>query len=175
MNKPLDELYLEWLYGQFDDSKEKNKSRTYWNLANILFKKEFIWLIPNDDNRVEDGRYLRHEFIDDLDLADVDPDWMGLGCSVLEMLVALSRRLAFLGEGGEPADWFWHMIDNLNIRYNDRHRIPEQFVDDVLTTLICRTYKRNGAGGLFPLKRPRQDQREVEIWSQLNAYLNERV
>lgn len=174
MNKPLDELYLNWLYAQIDDVAETNKSNTHWNLAALLYKKEFVWFIPNDDNRVEDGRYLRHEFIEDLGLFDVDPDWMALGCSVLEMLIALSRRMSFLADG-EPRDWFWHMIDNLALRYNDRRKIPEAFVDDVLTTLICRTYKRTGHGGLFPLRRARHDQREVEIWSQLSAYLTERA
>lgn len=174
MNKPLDELYLNWLYGQIDDVEETNKSRTHWNLVTLMYRKEFVWFIPNDDNRVEDGRYLRHEFIEDLGLADVDPDWMELGCSVLEMLIALSRRMSFLADG-EPRDWFWHLIDNLALRYNDRRKIPETFVDDVLTTLICRTYKRNGQGGLFPLRRARHDQREVEIWSQLSAYLTERA
>jgi hypothetical protein len=174
VNKPLDELYLNWLYAQIDDIEETNKSHTHWNLANLLYKKEFIWFIPNDDNRVEDGRYLRHEFIEDLGLVDVDPDWMALGCSVLEMLIGLSRRMSFLADGN-PRDWFWHLIDNLALRYNDRRKIPEAFVDDVLTTLICRTYKRTGHGGLFPLRRARHDQREVEIWSQLSAYLTERA
>ncbi len=63
MTKPLDELYLEWLYEQIADSRVANPRHTFWKLAHYLYTKEFMWLIPNDDNRVEDGRYLRVEFI----------------------------------------------------------------------------------------------------------------
>lgn len=175
MNQPLDELYLKWLYGHIADPDVTAPSKSYWVLARQMYTMEFIWFIPNDDNRAEDGRYLRNEFIEDLDLADVDPDWVHLGCSMLEMLIGLSRRLSFLGEG-EPRGWFWHLIDNLELRYDDRHRknFPAARVEEVLNNVIWRTYKRNGSGGLFPLRRPEQDQREIELWYQLNAYLLER-
>ena len=172
MNKPLDELYLSWLYDCVADSTIANPSRTYWNLLQHLFTKEYVWLIPNDDNRVEDGRDLRNEFIEDLGLDDVDPDWMHLGCSILEMMIALSRRLSFLAEG-EPRDWFWHLIKNLDLNIHDQLTFPRNRVEEVLDRQIWRTYRRNGAGGLFPLKYARRDQRDVEIWTQLNAYLQE--
>lgn len=140
-----------------------------------MFRKEFVWFVPNDDNRAEDGRYLRCEFIEDqgLEEADVDPDWLGMGCSFLEMLVGLSRRLSFLGDG-EARDWFWHLVNNLGLRYNDRRRFPDEVVEEVLDNVIWRTYEPNGDGGLFPLRRPDRDQRDVELWYQLNAYLLER-
>lgn len=174
MNKPLDELYLNWLYQLIEDPTIANASRTYWNLAGLLYKKEFVWFIANDDNRAEDGRYLRYEFIEDLGLDDVDPDWLELGCSMLELLIGLSRRLSFLGEG-DPRDWFWHMIDNLGLRYNDRNKIPTEYADEVLDGINWRTYKRSGAGGLFPLHHSKQDQRDIELWHQLSAYLLERA
>ena len=31
----------------------------------------------------------------------------------------------------------------------------------------------NGTGGLFPLKRPRVNQRRVEVWYQMSEYLME--
>lgn len=172
MNAPLDELYLNWLYELFADREAISPSKTFWKLASHLYTKEYLWLIPNDDNRVEDGKYLRYEFIDDLGLEDVDPDWMDLGCSMLEMFIGLSRRLSFQG-GGEASDWFWHLIDNLDLRYSDRQKFPTDTVEEVLDGIIWRTYKSNGSGGLFPLRRPRHDQRDVEIWNQLNAYLLE--
>lgn len=172
MTKPLDELYLSWLYGCVADPEIANPDRTYWTLFQHLFTKEYVWIIPNDDNRVEDGRCLRYEFIEDLGLDNVDPDWMHLGCSMLEMLIALSRRLSFQG-GGEPRDAFWHLIDNLGLNIVDRIRYPRSRIEEVLDRQIWRTYKSNGAGGLFPLKHPRRDQRDVEIWVQLNEYLLE--
>ncbi len=175
MSQPLDELYFTWLYSQLVSIRFKNPSRTYWSLAKQLYTKEFIWLIPNDDNRLEDGRDLRYEFINSQEIDSVDPNWMGLGCSMLEMIMGLSRRLSFEAEG-EPRGWFWHILENLDLAqgndasYHDKYR--EQ-VDETCDRVIWRTYTRNGRGGLFPLRRAASDQRDVEIWYQLNAYILE--
>lgn len=174
MNEPLDELYLTWLYDHVASVKLKNPSRTYWNLMRALFKTEFFWFVPNDDNRIEDGRDLRDEFLADQDIQVEDQDWLDLGCSMLELLIGLSRRLAFEAEG-EPRIWFWEMIDNLGLYgYNDRVAFPHEAVKDILDQVVWRTYRRDGFGGLFPLQRADRDQRDVEIWYQLNAYLLER-
>ena len=173
MDKPIDELYFAWLYSQIGDPEIKNPSRTYWKILKQLFTKEFVWIIPNDDNRIEDGRDLRYEFVDDLFLKSVDRDWMKLGCSMLELLVGLSRRLAFQCEG-ESRDWFWHLMDNLNLReYNDRGKIDTELIDGILDRVIWRTYEYDGSGGIFPLRHSDKDQRMVEIWYQLNAYIIE--
>lgn len=170
---PLDEAYIQWLYSQVGSVRIKHSSHTYWNLLKILFTKEFVWFVPNDDNRMEDGRNLRHEFVEDLRLAHVDRDWMELGCSFLEMLIGLSRRLAFEA-GGEPRDWFWHLLQELKLDiYTDNIAIPEEDVNEILDRVIWRTYKRNGEGGLFPLKHPREDQRDVELWYQMSEFLLE--
>lgn len=170
---PLDEAYIQWLYGQVGSVRLKHSSHTYWNLLKILFTKEFVWFVPNDDNRVEDGRELRHEFIEELGLTHVDRNWLELGCSFLEMLIGLSRRLAFEA-GGRPRDWFWHLLNNLELDvYADNILIPQKRVDDILDRVIWRTYRRDGHGGLFPLRHPKEDQTQVEIWYQLSAYLLE--
>lgn len=171
MNEPLDELYLSWLYEQIADRDEPRPSKTYWKLAQQMYTTEFKWLIPNDVNRIDDGKDLRYEFIEDVGPEFVESDWLNLGCSMLEMVIALSRRLAFLGDG-DPRDWFWHLISNLGIEFND-YRYNEERVEEVLNCVVWRTYRRNGEGGLFPLRHTRRDQRDEEIWHQLNAYLLE--
>jgi hypothetical protein len=173
MPPSIDEEYLTWLYARIGSVRETRRSKTYWSLFRFLFHKEFIWLIPNDDNRVEDGRYLRYEFLEETGLgSEISPDWMGMGCSVLEMLLALSERLAFQADR-TPRHWFWELMNNLSLSgYNDRV-FDEERVNTIVDTLIWRTYKPNGLGGLFPLRHPKEDQREVEIWYQLSAYLLE--
>lgn len=173
MNAPLDELYLTWLYEEVADSEIASPSGTYWNLLRYLYETEYVWIVANDDNRWEDGRFLREEFIEDLELDVEDSLWMNLECSMLEMMVALSRRLSFLGEG-EPREWFWHLIDNLGLHITDRQRFPKSRVQEVLNTVIWRTYDADGTGGLFPLQNPRGDQRKIELWVQMNSYLLER-
>lgn len=169
--QPLDERYFVWLYSQVADPDLASPSLTYWKLLKILFTREFTWQIPHDDNRSEDGKALRFEFMQDLRLDEVDDDWMNLGCSMLELLVGLSRRLAFEA-GGEPHYWFWHLMENLGIhRYSDAKRLPKKRIEAVLDGVIFRTYKPDGEGGLFPLRHADEDQRQVELWYQLSAYV----
>jgi len=173
LTEPLDELYLRWLYSQVANPRARNKQRTYWELLRIQFTTEFVWLIPNDDNRVEDGRALRGDFLQDEEISFPDENWLGLGCSFLEMAVALSRRLSFEG-GGISSEWFWVLMKNLDLQdCTDAAQTPTQEVDSTLNRVIWRTYEPDGHGGLFPLTRPKRDQRTVEIWYQLQAYLLE--
>lgn len=173
MSEPIDELYFRWLYSQVSNVKLRNPSRTYWSLLKLLHMKEFVWFVPNDDNRLEDGRLLRTEFVETNHIQDVDPNWKDLGCSMLEMLIGLSRRLWF--EDDLPADeWFWHMLENLGLNgFTDRGGWDEQDVDEILNVVIWRTYEPDGRGGLFPLMDAHEDQREVELWYQMSEYLLE--
>jgi hypothetical protein len=169
---PIDEAYFNWLCGQVGQVQVRETSRTYRRLLRLLYDKEFVWIVAHDDNRMDDGRALRYEFVNNLRL-DVDPQWMSLGCSFFEMLVALSRRVSFLDDG-TPAEWFWHLIENLELNiFNDRIQIDPQDVNEILDEVIWRTYEPSGQGGLFPLKRPRSDQRKADLWCQMNAYLLE--
>ncbi len=176
MSAPLDELYLMWLYRHIGSVRIKNPSRTYWCLARQLYKKEFVYFVPNDENRAEDGRDLRDEFLldEDIDPDEVSQEWMEYGCSMLEMLIGLSRHLAFITDS-EVRDWFWRLIDNLDIScpddsYDDEIR---EIIDEVLDRVNERKYARSGQGGIFPLRTATQDQRRVELWYQLNSYLLE--
>lgn len=171
---PLDELYFTWLYSQVGDTRVKNPNRTYWGMLKQLYLKEFVWVIPRDDNRIEDGKDLRYEFVDQSDLSDVDPGWIHLGCSMLELVVGLSRRLSFEIDG-EPRDCFWELIGNLGLlKYNDNRPLPEDDIEELLDRVIWRTYEPSGKGGLFPLEHAEEDQRKVELWYQLSAYVLEK-
>lgn len=174
MNEPLDELYLKWLYSQVANVKLKNPTSTYWHLLKQLHEKEFIWIEPNDDNRLEDGLDLRDAFVDELGIDNPDPIWMGMGCSMLEMLVALARNLNFEADNKSVSQWFWVMMHNAKLdHFNDSADYFEEDVSEILDRIIWRTYRKNGRGGLFPLSRPKRDQCEVELWYQMNAYILE--
>lgn len=174
MESSLDEQYLTWLYARIGSVKETRKSRTYWSLFRYLYQQEFVWIVPNDDNRVEDGRYLRYEFLDENELSsEVDPAWLHAGCSVLEMIFGVANRLTFQVDR-TPLHWFWELMNNLGLSgYNDRE-FDAQHVAEVTNNLIFRTYAPDGVGGLFPLEHPPNDQREVEIWYQMSLYIQER-
>lgn len=178
---PLDEAYFVWLYSQVGSVELKNLSKTYWHLMQLLHNKEFTWdpnTIEKDGNRAQDGKDLRQQFLRETGtkVPTRDAGWLQYGCSFLELMVAISWQLEF--EDGEmtQAEWFWTLIDNLGLsECTDANRPAEEAVNRILDQVIDRTYAMNGEGGLFPLRNPEKDQREVELWYQLNAYLLERL
>jgi hypothetical protein len=142
-----------------------------------MYQTRFVWSIHNDDNRAEDGRELRDEFLAETN-SEADDAWATLECSIFELLVALSRRAAYETEN-QATEWFWHFLGNLGLaRYSDavyrnyNHRTVTE-VSEILDIFVTRSYGREGHGGLFPLRRARRDQRRVELWYQLQAYLLE--
>jgi hypothetical protein len=172
VNEVLDEQYLIWLYSQVGNVRDRNRSRTYWNLFRQMYSIEFVWLVPNDDNRVEDGRALRWEWAAEAHIS-ASGDWWSRGCSFLEMLIALARRMAFETDS-HAETWFWHMLNNLGLlECTDRTNYDQVEVDERIHAVIQRKYDRNGHGGLFPMRYARKDQRQVELWYQMNAYLLE--
>jgi hypothetical protein len=155
---------------------DEDGSCGYDKLLGELHGIEFYSLIPNDDNRGEDGKQLRQRFIDEegqhaLSQSHLDE------CTVLEMLIGLSYRLEFETMSSRwektPKEWFWILIDNLGLNtYVDGSFIPNEVLS-ILKTFLDRGYKNSGDGGLFPLHKPKKDQRRVEIWYQMSAYVLE--
>lgn len=167
--------YFQWLCGLV------NLDRGYWILARKLHDKEFYWTVPNDDNRASDGQKLRDIFEDETLYSDYS--CLSGGCSVLEMLIGLAIRIEDIlydpdnSECLKAHDAFWEMLENLGLEdFDDMNysRLNEDCeVDEILLNLLERTYDRSGRGGLFPLKKAREDQRRVEIWYQMSTYLLE--
>ena len=171
MGEPLENLYFNWLCTKVVNTRNSSPSLTYWILFRVLHQTEFVWLMSGDDNRVEDGKELRTEFLLQADIPD-DPHWRTvIGCSILEMLIALSRRAEFMTEISAK-DWFWEFINNLGLMdFNDASGVEPIDIEEILEVFIWRTYESNGHGGLLPLDEPFSDQRGHEIWHQFCDYL----
>lgn len=172
MDEPIEELYFKWLYSKVAAVASPTPSSTYWKLFRNLHEFEFVWLLNGDDNRAEDGLELRNEF---LLLSGISRHraWDHIGCSVLEMLIAFSRRAEFMTEV-PSRDWFWIFMVNLGL--NNLHdastRISKK-ATDAIYRFVWRTYSPTGYGGLFPLEHGKDDERKVEIWYQFCAYVAE--
>lgn len=174
-NLRLDSRYFDWLCDLVDAIPNRHNPETsYGLLCAQLFQTRFEDWLPNDDNRALEGQGLREEFLEVFNLT-AGSRWISEDCSFLEMLIALARRVADHTDG-QPSECFWLLISNLELNkypdhvYNDGY---SSAVDFVVTTVNNRTYERDGRGGLFPLNDPPNDQREVEIWYQMSAYLLE--
>ena len=170
--------YLNFLY---DIVGGKNgPCRNYYYLMGTLLDIDFYWTISNDDNRCEDGLDLRREYAYKEGI--VDEIFNYDCCTVLEMLVGLSRRIErdITYSDSNPdltGVWFCQLIANLglldctNDLYSDKKQ--EKVIRNVYT-FMDRTYDFDGKGGLFPLKDPHEDQRNVEIWKQMASYFTEK-
>lgn len=172
MSSPLTEDYFRWLGPQIRNM-HNNPTKTYGNLTRLMFEKEYVPLIPHDDNRAADGRDLRAEFCFQRDLPIDRLENLG-PASFLEVLIGLSRRLSFAASG-QPEGWAWQLLDNLELnRLSDPlTRKKAKQAEDILEACIRRTYTPDGQGGFFPLAWPNEDQRTVELWYQMAAYIDE--
>jgi hypothetical protein len=178
--EPLDERYFVWLYSLVADPTIKDRDLTYWELLRQLYERPFVWFVSRDDNRMADGKQLRLDFLahEGLRASDVDRDWIDIGCSVLELMVAMSYRLRFMMDPeSNLAYWFWEVLmTNIGLRHcSDGDGFESCDVDETLNRVIFRQYESDGTGGFFPLKNPEHDQRGLELWAQMNAYVIERM
>jgi len=161
MHKTMDDLYFDWLLKTILPAPN---GKYYNKLMQTLYSTEFVPIIPMDDNRACDGLSLREHFSEGYTNSR--------NCTVLEMLIALAGR--FEGNSGFDQDDaynnFWTMIQHLGLdRYSD-NRYSDYEVRRILYIFTNRTYDFNGRGGLFPLKKPKKDQRKSEIWEQMQAW-----
>lgn len=171
-------MYSQWLQGLVNS--DERLGRRYKKLLQALEAKEFTHFIPNDDNRLEDGKKLRHIFLNNLrtNAANrLQDDILDEPCSLLEMLIGVSIRFDENVISGDTesrlAEWFWMLIHNLGLLPYTSAEYNSERVENILNTFLARAYNRNGKGGLFPLIKPKKDQRKVEIWYQMQAYLDE--
>lgn len=167
----MGDLYFEWLMAQVDAPEN------YRMLLEKLHARTFTWRMHQDANRAQDGMDLRARFIEETG-SKVDESVFMKPCSVLEMMIALACRmdsdiLFDPAYGDRSPEWFWIMIDNLMLDGMDDEHFDAQNVDNVINVLLDRRYFMNGTGGLFPLKLPVLNQRRVEIWYQMNSWVNE--
>lgn len=147
---------------------------TYDLLIRDLYALNFYAVLPRDENRGKDGMDLRARYMGN------DSDYITGPCSVLEMMIALSQRMSEImfdpSVGDDTPRWFWEMIENLGLDFNSDSRYSSIFTDQTIRRFLDRKYDADGLGGLFPLEYPGEDidQRDIEIWYQMQSYLNER-
>lgn len=140
-----------------------------------LHDTEFIAVIPRDANRADDGASLRFRFA--LDHGFVDAPELDGPCSIFEMMVALAIRCEETimdnpAYGNRTGQWFWGMVRNLGLGSMLDNAYDSEAVEEILYKFLYREYEPDGRGGLFTVRRCPYDLRNLEIWVQLNWYLN---
>lgn len=167
LKREIEKEYFEWLVRKVSGDEQSI------DFLYELHLYEFIPILDMDVNRLDDGLYLRREF--GLDYGYEDFSMSDRPCSFLEFMVGLASRMNELTqEIEEPPKidrWFWELIVNLELPEDHRNWRIE--LPNIIDRVINRKYNFDGSGGLFPLEDPETDQRELEIWYQMNQYLAE--
>ena len=174
----LEKRYFEWLYDLVCNDGYV-KGLRYEELLFSLYQKDFVYILPRDENRFIDGIGLRYRYGYEV---GADKRWIeevlnDRPCSVLEMLIALALRIEteIMSDneyGNRTWKWFWKMMTNMNLGGMTNDKFDKGYVDRVIERMLARKYEANGRGGLFTIANCREDLRNVEIWSQMNWYLN---
>ena len=167
--------YFEWLYELVGGIKQP-KQISYKKLLMYLHNTVFRYSILNDENRADEGLYLRYRFAHDyLRDSSAERDIQG-PCSVLEMMVALALHCEenIMDDpyiGNRTGQWFWCMVTNMGLGSMTDSRFDKGYVKDIVERFLDREYEPNGKGGLFVIEHCDYDLRTVEIWHQLCWYL----
>lgn len=154
---------------------------SYWILAKQLWDIDYEWIMEQDENRSKSVSILRHRY-----LAEGGKEWHDEIPSVLEVLIMLSDAIFDMldeldGEDRRPM-YFWEMIDNLGLidftdnrfrQLPDRNSWDFRRIRQRIDVWLDRRFDYDGTGSPFPLQKPREDQRNVELWYQMNAYIIE--
>lgn len=173
----LQEIYFNWMSERV--FKNPRDIEQYSYLLDALNASMFYFSIPMDENRMQDGIDLRYRFAFEKGYSNQEVEVElsnNRSCSMLEMMVALSikgdERILYDYETGGRADYiFMIMLQSLEFDNMTDDRFDPGFIDEKIDSLLNHRYNYNGYGGLFVVENPRRDMREVDIWYQMNWYI----
>lgn len=172
--------YIEWIAIaklKFDYNEFSKYNALIWTLVDIPFDYSH----PMDENRYNDGLGLRREFENLTEYILADEAGYKERCTVFEMMAALAARcenqiMRDVALGDRSKTWFLEMCKNLDILQWDFDHLQYSYKDDIKQKVyiwLSRKYEKDGKGSPFPLKNAQENQRNVQIWGQMNAYLME--
>lgn len=180
MSPATSNMYIEWVCSEILNlNKDEYNDLLY--LIRTLNEIEFTYSVPLDENRAADGLNLRSDYCYETGKYLDKSSGLLPNCTVFEMMAALAYKcessiMYNYRNGLHPERWFFIMLNNLGIRECTVHNWDSKtsdYIYNCVHKMLHRQYKKNGEGGLFVIKNPKIDQREVDIWKQMNAFLNE--
>nr|DAI86297.1 MAG TPA: hypothetical protein [Caudoviricetes sp.] len=169
--------YFEWMVDLVCGNRF-SKDISYRKLLTLLHIIEFRYSVPRDENRARDGVNLRYRYsfvngYDDLS------EFIDGPCSVLEMMVSLAIECENImndpAYGDRTAQWFWGMITNLGLGDMYDKNFDKKEATDRINQFLDRDYSPDGKGGLFTARNSHRDMRKLEIWYQMQEFLNDIV
>lgn len=174
----MDNSYFNWLIAQVCVGKYHDFDECYASALRLLYRTQFIALLPMDENRKKDSSYLRTLY------SEIDPmmaDWIHEdNASVLEVMITLAIRMEieYMNDDEEidnTPEWFWEFFCNLGLSDLMESAYNERLATNIINRFLQRRYSPDGIGNLFCIPYSLKDLRELDIWTQMMEYVNEKV
>lgn len=172
-------IYFEYLLTILEDERVE----VLGEVLDILSESEFKVVVERDGNRVEDVAVLRNKFLNNIDYEFSEDDiaeLMSEHVSVLEILMVMSEHMHDVTFNADSElglyHWFWTLLYHLSLDSFTNPVEDEEIwsIKNFIETFVNREYEFNGTGGLYPLNFPEKDQREVELFYQMQAWFLEK-
>ena len=179
----MEDAYYRWLIDLLDDDMIRVN---YQKMMSQLFHMDYFWEYEYDGNRALDGLHLRKEYGQSIGYPEFG---LPQSCSVLEMMIALARRIdnEIMFEpsiGHKMLEWFWLMICNLGLDKFDDFSYDPFIIEEIMYTFMHHLYEINGVGSPFPCFGTNKkesirarilaaDFRKVDLWWHMNQYFLE--
>lgn len=179
----INKEYIDYMYSLVCNNPLYSRY-SYKKLFNLLHSIEFTYF--NNDEiydypRAHDGEDFRFRYFGPdagYDNDHINEALNDKPCSVLEMMIALARRIeeqimSNTNYGDRISQWFWYMISSLGLNHMTDLEYNENEARMIIDRFLKREYMSNGEGGLFIVKNPPRDLRNVDIWAQACWFLND--
>ena len=155
-------MYTRWLI-------QRGCLENYSELASVWDELDFVWYIPEDEDKVVQALRMRDEYC----YATGSPSPRQAPPSFLEVFVSITDTLtAMLYQDRES--FTKSILLNMGARsYSDDGHLPSEIHEEALNIaerVMYRTYSRNGTGGLFRI--PGVDVLEMPITTQMIQWAN---
>lgn len=166
-----DSHYFEWLAQHVNPDEDPT-------ILHELFDRDFYWSIPMDENRNDDGVYLRTLYTEQTNRT-IDIDLTDNISTVLEFLIALADRTDGATSHVQNVGFWFHMfLHNMGLGHPDYYMthgvVDDEYIDICVERLLSHQYSYNGTnGGLFVMDSPPKDLRRIEFWWQLQYWVLE--
>lgn len=171
----IESEYHDWLKSIVCCGKLLNHNK----LMRRLYDTDFRWTNRMDANRAYDGVNLRYEFGDQYNIPYPEIAYYldDRPCSVFEMMVALAIRcekdiMFDLEQGDRTSKWFEVMIHCMGLDDMDDSHFDIEYADIRINHCLDHIYSKDGRGGFFYVPHSTIDMRTIDIWYQMQEFLN---
>lgn len=167
--------YRDWIVSKYLEMSDRN-AKKYRRIIEIMHETDYIYNVDRDESRALDGIYNRSYYLDEEDLPrDLFDD---RACSVLEMLAVLAKKYDsdWIGTPGEnDSDLvFIEFLDNL-FGTKRISSISDRKIREYLDVWMSKIdYDKPEYVTIFPIKNKKIDYKNMELWSQMMAYITDK-